>query len=134
MGGGPSRPSDDAVNTPSEARIERKMTFGDTIYELFVGPCKCGRHPVYRLMRTCGASLSVFEITEDNHRNLDEYVSELHRSYAIGVATRLAAVREAIRADNSNGLFEAHGMHPSRVRMIDKARIICNRFSRNGRL
>jgi len=49
-------------------------------------------------MRTCGASISIYEISPDK------------------------------------GLFEAAGMHPFRVRLIDKARLIINRFSRAGLL
>jgi hypothetical protein len=78
--------------------------------------------------------LSVFDISEDDYRNLDEYVSELHSGYAMDVASKLEAVQEAIAAVNSNGLFEAEDMHPTRVRMIDKARLIWNRFSKNGQL
>jgi len=134
MGNAQPRRGNDAASLPSKMCVEREIKLGDTTYELFVGTCKCGRHPVYRLMRTCGALLSIYEISEDDYQNLDNYVSQLHASYTVDVTTRLHALREAILATNSNGLFEAQGMHPSRVRMIDKARLICNRFSKNGLL
>ena len=117
---------------PSEAGVVRKIEYGDTLYELWVGPCKCGRHPVCRVMRTSGASLSVYEISREDAQNLDQYVSKLHTSFAIDVATKLFGLRQTIHEFNSNGLFEAEGMHPFRVRLIDKARLICSRFSKNG--
>jgi hypothetical protein len=85
-------------------------------------------------MRTSGASLSVYEISPEDARNLDEYVRQLHTSFAIDVTTKLSQLRETIREFNSNGLFEAEGMHPFRVRLIDKGRLICSRFSKNGLL
>jgi hypothetical protein len=85
-------------------------------------------------MRTCGASLSVFEITADDYENLDRYVAKLDTSFAVDVGTKLYRMRETIRQHNSRGQFDAHGMHPFRVRLIDRARLICNRFSRNGAL
>jgi hypothetical protein len=70
-------PSGDfTVEVPSEPRIVRTIKHGDTTYELWVGPCKCGRHPVIRLMRTSGASLSVYEISSDDYENLDEHVAK----------------------------------------------------------
>jgi hypothetical protein len=123
---------DDAL---SETRIVRTIKHGDTTYELFVGPCpECHRHPVFRLMRTCGSSLSVYEISSEDYQNLDEYVAKLHMTFAIDVATKLFVLNRTIQEYNSKGLFEAPGMHPFRVRQIDKARLICNRFSKNGLL
>jgi hypothetical protein len=120
---------------PSETRIMRTIKLGDTTYELFVGPCaECGRHPVFRLMRTCEASLSVYEISPDDAQNLDEYVAKLNTSFSVDVATKLVMLRKTISEFNSKGLFEAAGMHPFRVRLIDKARLIHKRFSQNGLL
>jgi hypothetical protein len=76
-------PGDLIEEVPSETRVVRTIKHGDTVYELLVGPCgQCGRHPVFRLIRTCGASLSVYEISADNHENLDDYVAKLHESFA----------------------------------------------------
>jgi len=83
-------------------------------------------------MRTSGASLSVYEISREDAERLDEYVTQLHISFAIDVATRLYRLRQTIQEFNSNGLFEAEGMHPFRVRLIDKGRLICSHFSKNG--
>lgn len=66
-------------------------------------------------MRTCGASLSVYEISADDYENLDDYVAKLHESFAV-------ALRQTIHELNSKGLFEGQGMHAFRVRLIDKAR------------
>src|SRR5262249_41658558 len=109
-----------------------KIEYGDTIYELWIGPCKCGRHQVHRLMRTAGFSLSVYEISPEDAEHLDEYVTQLHTSFAIDAATRLYQLRETIQKFNSNRLFEDEGIPPFRVRLIDKARLICNRFAKNG--
>jgi hypothetical protein len=128
-------PGDFTEEVPSETRVVRTIKHGDTTYELFVGPCgECGRHPVFRLMRTCEASLSVYEISADDYQNLDEYVAKLHRTFAVDVITKLAELRQTIDELNSKGSFKAYGMHPFRVRLIDKARLILNRFSRNGLL
>src|SRR5262249_9011763 len=127
---------DDFVGeVPSETRIVRTIKHGDTTYEMLVGPCSsCRRHPVFRLMRTSGASLSVYQISSDDYQNLDEYVAELHSSFSVDVATKLSELQEAIRELNENGSFEAQDIYPYRVGLIDKARLICNRFSKNGLL
>src|SRR5215467_13448165 len=115
-------PSDDqACELASETRIVRTIEHGDTTYELVVGPCKCCDHTVYRVMRTCGASLSVYEISREDAQNLDEYVNELHTSFAIDVATKLIRLRQTIQEFNSRGLFEAESLQPFAVRLIDKA-------------
>lgn len=122
-------------DTPSETRIVRTIKLGDTTYELFVGPCpECSRHPVFRLMRTCEASMSVYELSPQDAQNLDEYVAKLNTSFVVDVATKLLELRKTIFEFNSKGLFEAAGMHPFRVRLIDKGRLIHNRFSKNGLL
>jgi hypothetical protein len=38
--------------------VEHKVKLGDCTYELFVDTCSCGK-PIYKLMRTCGAALSI---------------------------------------------------------------------------
>jgi hypothetical protein len=53
----------------SETRVVRTIKHGDTTYELFVGPCPdCRRHPVFRLMRTSGGSLSIYEISSEDFK------------------------------------------------------------------
>jgi hypothetical protein len=59
---------------------------------------------------------------------------KLHTSFSVDVRTKLSEIREAISELNSKGLFEADGMHPFRVRLIDKARLICSHFSKKGLL
>src|ERR1700675_4741515 len=91
-----------------ETRLVRVITHEDTTYELYVGPCdECRRHPVYRLMRVCGASLSVYEISAKDSENLDEYVAKLHMTFAVDVITKLTELRLTIRELNSKGAFEA---------------------------
>jgi len=85
-------------------------------------------------MRTCGASLSVYQISPEDAQNLDDFVTQLHQSFGIDVATKLIELRETINEFNAKGLFEAEGMPPFAVRLIDKARLICSRFSKNGLL
>jgi hypothetical protein len=102
--------SDFVGEVPSDTRIVRTIKLGDTTYEMFVGPCpSCRRHPVFRLMRTCGASLSVYEISSEDYQNLDEYVAKLHTSFVVDVATKLYELRETIHELNDKGSFEAKG-------------------------
>ena len=120
---------------PSETRVVRTIKHGDTTYELYVGACGCcGTHPVFRLMRLCGASLSIYEISADDYRNLDEYIADLHESFSIDVVTKLTQLRNTIEQFNSRGLFETEGVHPFNVRLIDKARLIASRLSKQGKL
>jgi hypothetical protein len=113
--------------------IERKITIGDCTYELFLGKCSCGQ-PMYRLMRTCGASLSIYQISQEDYENLEDYIAELHATFAVDVHSRLERLRQTIEELNSKGLFEAEGIDVSHVRRIDKARLILSRLSKNGRL
>jgi len=117
----------------SSGRIEQRIEIGDTVNELYAAPCdRCGSHLAYKLIRTSGASLSVFAISEEDCRNLDAYVTKLHASFKVDVVTKLVCLQDLIQELNSNGYFEAPGMHPARVRLIDRARLICNRLSKNG--
>jgi hypothetical protein len=127
------KPNEGCGLIAEQVRIERTIKHGDTTYELFVGPCKCGAR-VFRLMRTCGASLSVFEISSEDYENLDRYVAHLNTSFAVDVRTKLSELRVTIQKFNSRGQFDAHGMSPFRVRLVDRARLICSRFSKNGLL
>jgi hypothetical protein len=113
--------------------IERDIRLGDCTYELFVGKCSCGE-PFYRLMRTCGASLSIYQISQKDYENLDEYVAELHVSFTVDVESKMYRLRETIKEFNAKGLFEAEGMDVYHVRLIDKARLILSRFSKTGKL
>jgi hypothetical protein len=119
--------------TEAEPRVERTIKLGNTTYELMSGQCACGG-PIYKLLRMCGASISVYLISPEDRERLDEYVSELHESFAIDVETRLSLLEETVKEYNSHGCFEAYELDVFRVRLIDKARLIFNRFSKNGML
>src|SRR5262249_32111515 len=100
-------PSDDvACEAVSETSIVRTIELGDTTYDLFVGPCRCCDRTVYSVMRTCGASLSIYRIAPEDAQNLDEYVTQLHASFALDVTTKMTELQETIKEFNSNGLFE----------------------------
>jgi hypothetical protein len=120
--------------SPADPRIERTIKHGDTTYNLFVGPCACCERPIFRLVRTCGASLSVYQISSEDYENLDDYVAELHASFAVDVEAKLVRLRETVHEFNSKGLFEAEGVDVFHVRLIDKARLILSRFAKNGLL
>jgi hypothetical protein len=119
--------------TPAKPRVERTIKRDDTTYELMVGQCSCG-NPTYKLLRMCGASISVYMISAEDCEQLDEYVSELHESFAVDVEAKLFLLRDMIKEYNSHGSFEAYDLDVFRVRLIDKARLILNRFSKNGML
>jgi hypothetical protein len=63
---------------------------------------------------------------------MDNYVAQLHESFAVDVATKLIQLRDTIAKSNSRGQFDAKGMSSFRVRLVDKARLISSRFSKNG--
>jgi hypothetical protein len=85
-------------------------------------------------MRTCGAALSIYQISQADYENLDDYIAELHASFAMDVDARMDRLRQTIHEFNSKGLFEAEEIDVFHVRLIDKARLIFNRFSKRGRL
>jgi hypothetical protein len=114
-----------------DVRTERIIKRGDTTYELWVGPCRCGGS-VYRLMRTCRSSISIYDISKEDLENLDEYVAELHASFAVDVEAKLQLLREMVAEFNSHGFFDAKELDVFRVRLIDKARLIFTRFATNG--
>ena len=124
----------DFSKIPTETRVIRKIERGDTIYEVYAGACKCGAHPVIRLMRTCGPSISVYQISEENFRDLERYINTLHESFSIDVVTKLNELHGEIGELNANGFFETSNVDPFYVRLLDKARLIYNRLSREGKL
>jgi hypothetical protein len=113
--------------------VEQKVKLGDCTYELFVGTCSCGE-PIYKLMRTCGAALSIYQISQADYENLEDYIAELHASFAVDVDARMDRLRQTVHEFNSKGLFEAEEIDVFHVRLIDKARLILNRFAKTGRL
>jgi hypothetical protein len=119
--------------TTTEPRVERTIKLGNTTYELMVGQCACGS-PIYKLLRMCGASISVYAIRAEDRERIDDYVSELHESFAIDIETRLLLLRKMIEEYNSLGYFNTYDLDEFRVRLVDKARLIFNRFSKNGML
>jgi hypothetical protein len=116
----------------TSACVERTIKRGDTIYELFVARCSCCEEPVYRLMRSCGASISIYEISSEDYDNLDEYVETLHTSFSVDVDAKLGQLRDTVREFNSRGLFEAEEIDVHHVRLIDKARLILGKFAKSG--
>lgn len=66
---------------PDRVSVECKTKIGDCTYELFVGTCSCGQ-PIYRLMRTCGAAISIYQISQEDYENLEDYIAELHATFA----------------------------------------------------
>jgi hypothetical protein len=118
--------------TPTDPRIERTIKHGNTVYELIVAECKSCALPTRRLLRTCGASISVYDISSDQYENLDQFVAGLHESFAVDVEAKLTCLRDTIAEFNSRGFFEASDIDVFHVRLIDKARLILNRFSKNG--
>jgi hypothetical protein len=120
------------VASPSETALVRTIKMGDTTYDLYVGPCRCCGEVRYRVMRCNGASFSVYEISSTDCENLEDYVAELHSVLAVDVQTKLTNLQETIGELNSRGFFEAEGMSPFRVGLIDKARLIASRLSKKG--
>jgi hypothetical protein len=131
-----AEPNATAASSPVtlQGSIVWKKTLGDCLYELFVCDCTCCDKPIYRLMKCCGASWSVYQISEKDYQNIDGYVAELHESFALDVHSRILLLRKAIGEFNSRGCFDAEGMPTFQVRLLDKARLILNRFAANGRL
>jgi hypothetical protein len=128
-----SAPQKPCTVSRNAVSVEHKVKLGDCTYELFVGTCSCGE-PIYKLMRTCGAALSVYQISQADYENLDGYIAELHASFAMDVDAKMDCLRQTIHEFNSKGLFEAAEIDVFHVRLIDKARLILNRFAKTARL
>jgi hypothetical protein len=123
-----------AGEPPSGSRLVRTIRHGDTTYDVFVGPCKeCGTHTAFHIMRSSSDySFSIYQISEEDYDNVEQYILELHSTFAFDVETKLFALLRAVQEFNAKGYFEAAGVPPFRVRMVDKARLIFNRFSKVG--
>jgi hypothetical protein len=128
-----SRPKEGCSVSHDTVSIECTKTIDDCTYELVVGTCSCGQ-PVYVLQRSCGALFSAYQISRKDYENWEQYVDILHLNFAVDVWPRIHRLRQAVLKLNSGGLFEAKGMSVFRVRLIDRARLILNRFSENGGL
>jgi hypothetical protein len=101
-----SEPQKPCAVSRDAVSVEHKVKLGDCTYELFVGTCSCGE-PIYKLMRTCGAALSIYQISQADYENLDDYIAELHASFAMDVDAKMDCLRQTIHEFNSKGLFEA---------------------------
>ena len=122
-----------APDMPQEVRKVRTIQHDDTTYEVFVGPCReCGSHTTYHVTRSFGASWSVFQISEKDYENVEQYISELHVTFAVDIAAKLLVLRRTVKEFNEKGFFDAAGVHLFRVRMVDKAGLILSRFSKCG--
>jgi hypothetical protein len=124
-----------ACEVPTEIRLVRTIKHQDTTYEIFIGPCsQCGTHPIFRVMRSCGYSFSVYQISGEDYENIDHYVEQLHASFVVDVATKLYRLRHTVQEFNSRGFFEGIGIPSFRVRLIDKARLLLSHLSQKGLL
>jgi hypothetical protein len=70
-------------------------------------------------MRTCGASLSVYEILPEDAENLDRFVLELNTAFSIDVKTKFQTLTATIQEFNAKGYFETAALGTYRVRLID---------------
>ena len=76
--------------------IERTLKREDTTYDVYVGQCNCCSRPVYRVMRTNGAALSIYEISKEDYENVDQYINQIHMSMAVDVIAKLQELRRIL--------------------------------------
>src|SRR5690242_1902073 len=84
------------------------------------------------VLRSCGSSISIYQISAEDYDDIDNYIAELHSSFAVDVEAKLYRLRDTVAELNSNGLFETEGVQPFRVSLLDKARLILGRLSKKG--
>jgi hypothetical protein len=64
----------DDEHQPGPTRTERTIKRENRTYSVMVSACsECGG-PLYGLLRECGASLSVYFISQEDYENVEEYV------------------------------------------------------------
>jgi hypothetical protein len=112
----------DDEHQPGPTRTERTIKRENRTYSVMVSACsECGG-PLYGLLRECGASLSVYFISQEDYENVEEYVDRLDETFKVNVQLILEKLCKTIAEYNERGHFEAEGLDVYDVRLLDRAR------------
>jgi hypothetical protein len=106
-------------------------------YNLYTKPCSCCEKLLYFLGRTDGARITCFQISKERSENVEEVIDEIHESFAIdtkGLINCLETTIDEITSKDDLPHFVAHDLSNYRIRTLDRARLILNRFSAEGKL
>ena len=124
----------------SEPSLEILQTFerDGVTYDYYARRCDCCENLLYFIGRTDGARVSCFQSSENKAANPELVVDELHESFAIDVSIILGSLKRTIENTTVTAAgfkgFDSHGLSNFRMRALDRARLILNRFSSEGKL
>jgi hypothetical protein len=130
---------EDGMNPSAPVSIKIVQTFErDTVkYDFYTKLCSCCNNPMYFIGRTDGARISCFQISEEKIDKIESMVDELHQSFAVDITTILGALKDTISditvSDGWKG-FQTDGLSNYRIRTLDRARLIMQRFYDEGKL
>jgi hypothetical protein len=121
----------------SSVQIVRTIEREEVTYDFFTRPCSCCDELLYFIARTDGAKISCFQISEENTDNIDKVIDELHESFLIDIKALINCLKTTIDEITSKDDFPrflADEISNYRIRTLDRARLILNRFSAEGKL
>ena len=121
----------------SSVEIVKTIKLENVTYDSFRKPCSCCEKLTYFIARTDGARISCFQISKERSENVEEVIDELHESFAIdtkGLIDCLETTIDEITSKDDCPRFLADELSNYRIRTLDRARLIMNRFSVEGKL
>jgi hypothetical protein len=112
----------------------QKLERDGVSYELWKGICNECRRPDYRVIRTFRPSLSVYAINcgDTDPFDFESFVEDIHKSFKIDAEVTMQNLLKLIRETNERGLLDCSDRDHDDVRMLDRARLIVSRFSKQG--
>jgi hypothetical protein len=121
----------------SSVQLLRTLKREGVTSDLYTRPCSCCEQLLYFVGRTDGARISCFQITEEKADNAEQVIDELHESFAIDIKALIDCLKttlEEITSKDDFPRFLADELSNYRIRTLDRARLILNRFSAEGKL
>jgi len=128
---------DGNVPTESSVTIGESFKREGVSYQFYTKPCSCCNNLLYFIGRIDGARISCFQISEQKTADLQSVVDELHESFAVDVRNILETLKNTISditANDGHPRFHTEGLSNYRIRTLDRARFILNRFDAAGKL
>jgi hypothetical protein len=126
--------------TPSETssvQIVRTLKREGITYDFYTRPCSCCGEILYFIARTDGARISCFQISEHKADEIERVIEELHESFAIDIKVLINCLKttmDEITSKDDFPRFLADELSNYRIRTLDRARLILNRFSGEGKI
>jgi hypothetical protein len=101
-------------------------------YELRRGTCSECKGPHYWVSRTFRASLSVYAISCDDAFDFENFVEDIHASFKMDAKVILGNLMKVVNETNEQGYFACSDRDREDIRLLDRARLILSRFSKEG--